>query len=158
MVFNSFSISLSFSDPLSPMSPLQAECMPQRKQITAPSAENISAVKNLCELCNLFFGIRYRVLKPLRHVTMGAEFSVLNKRAQSQNGVAFNRCTDIFLRWRKEVNRTRRKSLQIWTHWVIFLPSGYFTRWGSSKYEEKGLSSHGEFRATNRIKKPKEYF
>ena len=31
-----------------------------RKQITAPSAENISAVKNLCELCNLFFGIRYR--------------------------------------------------------------------------------------------------
>ena len=60
MVFNSFSISLSFSDPLSPMSPLQAECMPQRKQITAPSAENNSAVKNLCELCNLFFGIRYR--------------------------------------------------------------------------------------------------
>lgn len=42
--------------------------------------------------------LRNRVLKPLRHVTMGAEFSVLNKRAQSQNGVAFNRCTDIFLR------------------------------------------------------------
>ena len=64
-----------------------------------------------------------RVLKRLRHVVMGAEFSVLKKLTQRKDGVAFNHFSCYFLLWRKKKLSEKRtiinQTTTFWDHFFV---------------------------------------